>query len=70
MENDNITQERQRDILVTLPDFIIVFGISGLSAMMAEYIDMNNSDEKDSHVHSVVQLLSYLTPHLNDIYKF
>lgn len=59
---------KNKDFTVVLPDYVIAFGVQALTALLADY-EYYNDEAKQSHAKSAIELLSYLTPYLNEMYK-
>lgn len=65
----NEDEQKNKNITVVLPDYVVAFGVQAIIALLAEY-DYFNDEEKQSHSKSAIELLSYLSPNLSEIYKF
>jgi hypothetical protein len=64
----NENEQDLKDFTVIMPPYVVAFGVQALTALLADY-DYYNDEAKQSNAKSAIELLSYLTPHLNEIYK-
>jgi len=66
----NENEQGKGHILIIIPDFALVFGVEAITAMLANYVDYHDEDDDQrQHIHSALQLLALLTPHLSNISK-
>ncbi len=66
----NENEKGKGNILISIPDFTLIFGVEAITAMLANYVNYHDDDDElQIHIHSVIQLLALLTPHLSNISK-
>ncbi len=64
----NEPDQAKKDISVVMPPYVLAFGVEALTALIADY-DFYEDKVKQGHAKSGIELLSYLTPHLDKVYN-